>query len=114
MQLRNVAKTIRSKNAGVDLVTFDIIFPDLDTYKMVCESMALTPEAVARLYNVDESQIVEFVNFDPAHAIKFTLRRAFPSGSAGDPDIFGSQQYAPLLEVEIPDSTNHHGDKPRN
>ncbi|WP_422067227.1 DUF4387 family protein [Solirhodobacter olei] len=24
-----------------------------------------------------------------------------PSGSAGDGDIFGAQQYAPLLDVEI-------------
>jgi len=35
-------------------------------------------------------------------AIKFTIYRARPSGSAGDADIFGCQQYAPLLDIEIP------------
>lgn len=70
---------------------------------MVCDSQALTRESVAQLYRVDPAQVTEFVNFDPAFAIKFTLRRAVPSGSLGDPDIFGSQQYAPLLDVEIPD-----------
>ena len=38
---------------------------------------------------------------DPAFAIKFTITRLRPSGSPGDPDIFGSQQYAPLLDIEI-------------
>lgn len=100
--LKDLAKTIRSKNAGVDLVTFDIIFEDFDTYRAVCDSGALTRESVARLYRVDPSVIVEFVTFDPAPAIKFTLRRDRPSGSPGDPDIFGSQQYAPLLDLEVP------------
>ena len=27
---------------------------------------------------------------------------AFTSGSPGDPDIFGSQQYAPLLDITVP------------
>ena len=40
--------------------------------------------------------------FDPALAIKFTIRRTLPSGSPGDGDIFGSQQYGPLLGLEIP------------
>ena len=100
--LKDLAKTIRSKNAGVDLVTFDIIFEDFDTYRAVCDSGVLTRESVARLYRVDPSVIVEFVTFDPAPAIKFTLRRDRPSGSPGDPDIFGSQQYAPLLDLEVP------------
>ncbi len=100
--LKDLAKTIRSKNAGVELVTFDIIFEDFATYRAVCDSGAVTRESVARLYRVDPSVIVEFVTFDPAPAIKFTLRRDRPSGSPGDPDIFGSQQYAPLLDLEVP------------
>lgn len=100
--LRNLAKTIRSKNAGVDLVTFDIIFEEFAVYRAVCDSGVLTPESVAQLYQIDPSAITEFVTFDPAPAIKFTLRRTRPSGSPGDPDIFGSQQYAPLLDVEVP------------
>ena len=40
-------------------------------------------------------------NTIPACAIKFTILRVRPSGSPGDPDIFGSQQYAPLLDVAV-------------
>jgi hypothetical protein len=31
-KLSEIAKTIRSKNAGVDKVTFDVIFRDRGTY----------------------------------------------------------------------------------
>ena len=30
------------------------------------------------------------------------IYRTEPSGSPGDPDIFGAQQYAPLLDIEVP------------
>jgi uncharacterized protein DUF4387 len=33
---------------------------------------------------------------------KFTIYRRMPSGSPGDADIFGSQQYGPLLDIEVP------------
>jgi len=33
MKLNQIAKTIRSKNAGVDKITFDVIFPDRASYE---------------------------------------------------------------------------------
>lgn len=42
--------------------------------------------------------------YDPANAIKFTILRLEPSGSAGGPDIFGAQQYAPLLDIGVLDA----------
>lgn len=52
--------------------------------------------------NVPKERLSDFVEFDPACAIKFTLYRTIPSGSPGDGDVFGCQQYAPLMAVEIP------------
>ena len=92
---------MRSKNAGVDKVTFDIIFTDRSVYEKVRDSGALTRETVEKLYGVTSERITDFVTFDPAMAIKFTIRRLRPSGSPGDPDIFGAQQYAPLLGLEV-------------
>jgi hypothetical protein len=100
-KLHELAKTIRSKNAGVDRITFDIIFRDRRSYEAVRRSGALSREAVLALYGIPESRLTDFVEFDPAHAIKFTIARLRPSGSPGDPDIFGAQQYAPLLDVEV-------------
>tara|TARA_B100000315_G_C14345618_1_gene481627 strand:- start:315 stop:662 length:348 start_codon:yes stop_codon:yes gene_type:complete len=101
-KLVDIAKTIRSKNAGVDKITFDIIFRDRADYDLVRASGILTRASVARLYGIPDERISDFVEFDPAFAIKFTIYRARSSGSPGDPDIFGAQQYAPLMDLEIP------------
>ena len=101
-KLSALAKTIRSKNAGVDKITFDIIFADRARYDRVRNARVLTRESVATLYGIPVERICDFVEFDPANAIKFTILRLVPSGSAGDPDIFGSQQYAPLLDIDVP------------
>ena len=102
-KLSELAKTIRSKNAGVDKITFDIIFADRERYEQVRRSGVLTRESVCALYGIPDSRISDFVEFDPANAIKFTIFRREPSGGAGDPDIFGSQQYAPLLDIQVPE-----------
>jgi uncharacterized protein DUF4387 len=102
VKLATLAKTIRSKNAGVDLITFDVIFADRSTYERVKRAKVLTRDSVCALYRIPESRIADFVEFDPGNAIKFTIYRLRPSGSPGDPDIFGAQQYAPLLDVEVP------------
>jgi Domain of unknown function (DUF4387) len=101
-KLSELAKTIRSKNAGVDKITFDVIFTDRAVYDRVKKARVLTRESIAKLYRIPAERISDFVEFDPANAIKFTIYRVSPSGSPGDPDIFGSQQYAPLLEIEVP------------
>jgi hypothetical protein len=103
-KLSELAKTIRSKNAGVDRYTFDVIFPDRASYDLVRESGALSREAVCRLFAIDPARITDHVAFDPALAIKFTIARPTPSGSPGDADIFGAQQYGPLLDLEVPGS----------
>ena len=102
VKLSHLAKTIRSKNAGVDKITFDIIFRERDVYERVKASGILSPESMASLYGIGLERISDFVTFDPAYAIKFTIYRNRPSGSPGDGDIFGAQQYAPLLDLEVP------------
>jgi hypothetical protein len=102
VKLVDLAKTIRSKNAGTDRITFDIIFRDPANYEMVKKSGVLNPDFICALYGIPKSRLADFVEFDPGYAIKFTINRLRPSGSFGEGDIFGCQQYPPLLEVEIP------------
>lgn len=101
-KLADLAKTIRSKNAGVDKITFDVIFRDRAIYDRVRGSGVLTRATVAALYRIPDSRISDFVEYDPGCAIKFTIYRERPSGSPGDSDIFGAQQYAPLLDIQVP------------
>ena len=102
-KLSEIAKTIRSKNAGVDKITFDVIFPDRASYDRVRKSGVLSRASVCGIFGIDASEITDFVEFDPALAIKFTIYRGMPSGSPGDADIFGSQQYGPLLDIDVPE-----------
>lgn len=101
-KLVDLAKTIRSKNAGTDKITFDIIFREKENYELVKKSGVLNRDTVCKIYNLKDSDIADFVEFDPAYAIKFTIYRKRPSGSPGEGDIFGCQQYPPLLDLEIP------------
>jgi hypothetical protein len=102
MRLYDLASTIRSKNAGVNQITFDIIFPDRKTYERAVRSGVITRNSIAKLYKIPESRISDFVTFEVGNAIKFTIYRLRPSGSPGDWDILGCQQYGPLLDLEIP------------
>jgi hypothetical protein len=50
--LRDLASTIRSKNAGVDHITFDVIFRDRGNFERVRDSNVLSRDKVARLFGV--------------------------------------------------------------
>lgn len=102
-KLSELAKVIRSKNAGPYEITFDIMFPDKTTYERVKESGVLCEETICRLYHVIPEQIVAMMYFEPALAFKFTLIRPERSlqGSVGENDTFGTQQHVPLMNIEI-------------
>lgn len=101
-KLRELASTIRSKNAGVDHITFDIIFRNRENFERVRDAGVITRDSMAALYRVEPSRITHFVVYEPGNAIKFTIRRSRPSGSPGETDVFGSQQYAPLFDIAVP------------
>lgn len=105
MKTKNItelAEVIRSKNSGPFELTFDIIFKDYDTYYKVKSKGVINKELIAKLYNIDPSQIVAFIEFDAAKAIKATITRPVSSGAIGETDVYGAQQHAPLLQIEIP------------
>ncbi len=46
--------------------------------------------------------VIGVVEFEPANAIKATIKRPVVSGALGETDVYGSQQHAPLLGLEVP------------
>ena len=98
--MKLAAREDGAQHAGVDLITFDIIFAAASRTSSKCRrsrarrwrsSTASRPSA--------SSTSSSSIPPSPSNH-HHTLR---PSGSPGDPDIFGSQQYAPLLDLEVPD-----------
>ena len=102
VNIRNLAKIVRGKNAGPYRLTFDIVFNDLEIYQRVKKSKVITKELIAELYHLPLEDVTDFIEFDPGMAFKATIVRPIAQGSVGDADIYGAQQHAPLLTIEIP------------
>lgn len=100
MRLQDIAKVIRSKNAGPMHLTFDLMFEDEAAYRRVLQSPALTPAAIAAAYGVP-SETVTIIPYPPALAIKIAMNRKVVAGDPGDRDVYGAQQHGPLLEIEL-------------
>ncbi|MBI2206888.1 MAG: DUF4387 domain-containing protein [Candidatus Rokubacteria bacterium] len=96
-----IATFVTSKNAGPFLLTLDIVFPDAVTYRRFNAQRPLDRETVARLYGIRPEDVLRIVEFDPAYAIKVTLRRPWGSGAVGETDVYGAQQHVPLMQHAI-------------
>lgn len=99
-KISDLAKVVRSKNAGPFYLTLDVMFGDQETYQRVQSSGAINKKTICSIYNVRPEQ-VKIISYDMAYAIKITLDRPIPAADVTDTDIYGTQQHAPLLDIEI-------------
>ncbi len=100
MKLAEVASLIRSKNAGPFVLTFDIVFPDDESYFRAKKSGMLTVARFAQLFRCQEKHVL-FFECDNARAFKFSIPRPIVQGNLGDGDMHGGQQFIPLMDIEI-------------
>ena len=110
--LREVAVVIRSKNAGPYELTLDVLFPGEALYRRVRDAGIFTRETVAALYRVPVESVLQVVHYEPAFAVKATLARPLVSGALGESDVYGAQQHAPLLDMQIPEEIVRPGGSP--
>ena len=106
MKLWQVSKLIRSKNSGPFELTFDVIFKDRATYEKVRDAKIINAEWFAKTYRLTP-EVVAVINYDAPNAIKVTIPRPVISGDIDDTDVFGGQQYAPLLDLPVETGTKH-------
>ena len=99
--IRDIAKACKSKNAGPFELTIDVVFDERSMYERVRATGVLGPELFARLYHVRPEDVL-FSEYPAGNAFKATIPRLVASGDVGDTDVYGAQQHAPLLDVEIP------------
>ncbi len=101
-RLRELARMIRSKNAGPFELTIDILFADRPTYERVRNSGRVSREFIAGMFHITPEKVKLF-HYDPAYAIKATVPRYTVSGDPDETDVFAGQQYPQLVDLEIPD-----------
>ncbi len=100
--LGELAKLIRSKNAGAFTLTFDVMFETEEVYREVLRSGVLTKTVFAALYRVPEEDVMFFTH-DAARAIKISIPRPAIQGDRDDGDMYGGQQHAPLVDLQLPE-----------
>jgi hypothetical protein len=98
--LQEVAKFVRSKNAGPFWLTVDIFLPDEESFRRVRRSKVTDPEVIGNLYGVDPARVMVF-QLAVLCAIKISFPRPVVQGSLHDRDMHGGQQYVPLLALPV-------------
>ncbi len=61
----------------------------------------ITQKTIANAYKIPLESIQDFVYYDPGLGVKANFRRLIPSGGPFETDVYGCQQYAPLLNINI-------------
>ena len=101
-RLLDMAIVIRSKDAGINRLTFDIIFTSGENYEAALHSNVFARENVARVLNVPLHRVVGTFFVDTCNAIKISIDRPNISASMDERDVFGAQQQAVIERLAIP------------
>ena len=100
-KLTDITEVIRSKNAGPYELTFDLMFKDYEWFEKVRKAGVIDNRLVCALFGISDDDVINIVPFNPAKAIKITIKRPIPSGNLGETDVYGAQQHGPLLDLEF-------------
>jgi len=99
VRLYDLARVMRSKNAGPFTLTVDLMFADREDFERALA--ALDAASIGEMYGV-EPAAVRIVPFERVLTIKVTMPRAgASSGAPGDRDVYGSQQHFPLGDLRV-------------
>jgi hypothetical protein len=101
-RLLDMAIVIRSKDAGINRLTFDIIFNSGENYEAALHSNVFARENVAKVLNVPLNRVVGTFFVDTCNAIKISVDRPNISASMDERDVFGAQQQAAIEHLSIP------------
>lgn len=102
MRLMDLACVIRSKNASPFITALDVFFESPDSYDRVKDSGVINKATIARLYKLPEESILGIWFIDACMGIKISFVKPRAADDIVGTDLYGAQQNAPLLDLEIP------------
>ena len=100
--LLDMAVVIRSKDAGINRLTFDIIFTSGENYEAALHANIFTRCNVARILGVPPERVVGSYFVDSCNAIKISIDRPNISASMNERDVFGAQQQVAIERMSVP------------
>jgi Domain of unknown function (DUF4387)/Acyclic terpene utilisation family protein AtuA len=101
-RLLDMAVVIRSKDAGINRLTFDIIFNSGENYEAALHSNVFSRDSIAKILNLPPEHLVGTFFVDTCNAIKISIDRPNISASVDERDVFGAQQQANIERLSIP------------
>ena len=97
----DLAREVRSKNAGPFWVTMELFMRDADGYRLVADETFLNEHVIAQLYRVEASTIQLF-RIPALSVVKISFPRPIPQGSLRDRDMHAGQHHVPLAVLPVP------------
>jgi hypothetical protein len=101
-RLVDMAVVVRSKNAGIERLTFDLFFNSGENYEAALLSNAFCRANIAKILRVLPERIVGTYFADSCNAIKITIDRPVVAASLQERDLYGEQQQAMLEGLNVP------------
>ena len=101
-RLLDMAVVIRSKDAGINRLTFDIIFTSAENYEAALHSNVFSSCNIGKLLGLPRERIVGTFFVDTCNAIKISIDRPNISAPPDERDVFGAQQQAAIEGLSIP------------
>ena len=100
--LRHMARVIRTKDAGVNRLTYDILFASEAEYRAALDSGVFAGDALVGMLPVPEEHLIGSYHVDACNGIKISIDRPVVSASADERDVFGAQQQAEFILMSVP------------
>lgn len=101
-RLLDMAVVIRSKDAGVNRLTFDVIFTSPANYEAALRSNVFYKDNVAKILGLAPERVVGTFFVDSCDAIKISIDRPNISASPDERDVFGAQQQSAIERLALP------------
>ncbi len=95
-----VAKLVRSKNAGPFWQTLDIFMDNDEDYQYVASAPGLNEIAIGRAYEVDPDTVRIF-RVPAIRTIKISFPRPVTQGAVDDRDMHAGQHHVPLQRLHL-------------
>ncbi|MDH6514209.1 hypothetical protein M2163_008819 [Streptomyces sp. SAI-135] len=99
--LGDLAYEVRSKNAGPFWVTMELFLRDADGYRVAADETYLNEGTVARLYGLDEADVLMF-RIPSLNVVKISFPRPVSQASLRDRDVHSGQHHVPLAVLPLP------------
>jgi len=97
--LGDLAREVRSKNAGPFWMTLEAFMPDAGSYRVA--AALITAELISELYHVAPASLQIF-RIPDLHVVKVSFPRPLAQGSLYDRDMHAGQHHVPLANTVVP------------